>query len=178
MVGLEERLHQHEPLFGGWYLCGEIGSGSYGRVYRVENRDMFGTAFSSALKAVEILPDSAMAGTPDQIQKLVQENYLEEAELLGALRGMSNIVNMEDRALLEIRENGRLVGYDLLIRMELLDSIRDLLRKGDKSLYENEEARRLGMDICRALVQCHQRNILHRDINPNNIFALSAEIIK
>lgn len=170
MLGLEERLHQYEPLFGGWYLCGEIGSGSYGRVYRVEYRDAFGTVFSSALKAIEILPDGAMVDNPQRLQELVKEDYLGEVGLLSALRGVSNIVSMEDQAIMEIRENGRLVGYDLLIRMELLDSIGGLLRRGDAALHDMDEVRRLGTDICRALVRCHRANILHRDINPNNIF--------
>lgn len=56
MLGLEQRLHQYEPLFGGWYLRGEIGSGSYGRVYRVENQNLFGVTYTAALKAIEILP--------------------------------------------------------------------------------------------------------------------------
>ena len=54
MLGLEQRLHQYEPLFGGWYLRGEIGSGSYGRVYRVENQNLFGVTYTAALKAIEI----------------------------------------------------------------------------------------------------------------------------
>lgn len=170
MLGLEERLHQYEPLFGGWHLCGEIGNGSYGRVYRVEYRDPFGTVFSSALKAIEILPEGAMADQPKRLEQMMQTDYMGEVGLLSALRGVSNIVSMEDQAIMEIRENGRLVGYDLLIRMELLDSLGDLLRRGDAKLHTPQEVQRLGIDICRALVRCHQIHILHRDINPNNIF--------
>ena len=39
---MEERLHSYEPLFGGWRLQGEIGSGSYARVYRVTHSNSFG----------------------------------------------------------------------------------------------------------------------------------------
>ena len=48
---------------------------------------------------------------------------MSEVETLAQLRGLSNVVNMDDHAVFEIRENGRLVGYDLLIRMELLENV-------------------------------------------------------
>lgn len=48
---------------------------------------------------------------------------MSEVETLAQLRGLSNVVHMDDHAVFEIRENGRLVGYDLLIRMELLENV-------------------------------------------------------
>lgn len=70
MLGLEQRLHQYEPLFGGWYLRGEIGSGSYGRVYRVENQNLFGVTYTAALKAIEILPDDKdLLDAPEHLQQ-------------------------------------------------------------------------------------------------------------
>ena len=57
---MEERLHSYEPLFGGWRLQGEIGSGSYARVYRVTHSNSFGLEFQSALKVIEIIPEGKM----------------------------------------------------------------------------------------------------------------------
>ena len=58
--------------------------------------------------------------------------------------------------------------YDLLIRMELLNNLRDEIRKGRH--YNEPEIIKIGKDICHALVACHQNKILHRDIKPENIF--------
>ncbi|MDO4287154.1 MAG: leucine-rich repeat protein [Eubacteriales bacterium] len=170
MPGLEERLHQHEPLFGGWYLRGEIGSGSYGRVYRVEYQDLFGTVSTAAIKAIEILPDHKLAATPDKLKQLAYEAAMSEVETLRRLRGLSNVVNMDDHAIFEIIEDGRVVGYDLLIRMELLQNVGRIMRRNGGRLQSVEEAKKLGKDICCGLIRCHQCDILHRDINPNNIF--------
>ncbi|MDO4173769.1 MAG: leucine-rich repeat protein [Eubacteriales bacterium] len=170
MPGLEERLHQYEPLFGGWYLRGEIGSGSYGRVYRAEYRDLFGTVETAAIKAVEILPDHALATTPDKLKQLAYEAAMSEVETLRCLRGLSNVVNMDDHAVFEIVEDGRVIGYDLVIRMELLQNVGQMIRRNGGRLQSVEQAKQLGKDICCGLIRCHACDILHRDINPNNIF--------
>ena len=170
MQGLEERLHQHEPLFGGWYLRGEIGSGSYGRVYRVECQDLFGMVSTAALKAVEILPEHTLAGSSEELRQLAYDAAMSEVETLYRLRGLSHVVSMDDHAVFEIVEDGVVVGYDLVIRMELLHNVGQQMRRNGGKLQSAEEARKLGKDICRGLIYCHQSDILHRDINPNNIF--------
>lgn len=74
MLGLEQRLHGYEPLFGSWHVCGEIGSGNFGRVYRVETRDLFGGVHTAALKVVEILPDRTLADTPERVRALAKKH--------------------------------------------------------------------------------------------------------
>lgn len=170
MQGLEERLHQHEPLFGSWYLHGEIGSGSYGRVYRVECRDLFGMVSTAALKAVEIVPEHTLAGSPEELRQLAYDAAMSEVETLYRMRGLSHVVSMDDHAVFEIIEDGVVIGYDLVIRMELLHNVGHQMRRNGGKLQSTAEARKLGMDICRGLIYCHQSDILHRDINPNNIF--------
>lgn len=166
---MEERLHSYEPLFGGWRLQGEIGSGSYARVYRVSHSNSFGLEFQSALKAIEIIPEGKMEN-PDSLRQLVRDQYIGEVNLLGAMRGISNIVSYEDHAIMEIMDGDRLIGYDLLIRMELLQSLEEVLCDGDAGIKTTAGVRRIGMDLCRGLARCHRVGILHRDIKPKNIF--------
>lgn len=170
MLGLEQRLHTYEPLFGSWHICGEIGHGNFGRVYRMEMQDSFGEVYAAALKVVEILPDRMLADTPERVHELAKKAYESEISTMYALRGMDRIVHIDDHAVRELHENGQLIGYDLLIRMELLESLGELLKRKEKKLYTAEEIRHIGMDLSRGLMCCHDRNILHRDINPNNIF--------
>lgn len=169
MVALEQRLRSYEPLFGGWTLQGEIGVGSYARVYRVVHRDPFGMVFESALKVIEIIPEGTMENAAN-LEALVREQYINEVNLLGQLRGISNIVSYEDHAIEEIREQGKLIGYDLLIRMELLTSLEETLRHNGSAVQTESGIRKIGMDLCRGLSRCHRVGILHRDIKPKNIF--------
>lgn len=170
MRTLEERLHSYEPLFGSWALQGEIGSGSYARVYRVVHRDQFGMVLESALKAIEIIPEGTIENVKN-LEALVRDQYVGEVNLMGAMRGISNIVSYEDHAIMKIVENGKVIGYDLLIRMELLKSLDDILRSDEEHhLYTEDGVRKLGMDLCRGLSRCHRVGILHRDIKPKNIF--------
>ena len=54
----------------------------------------------------------------------------------------------------------------IYIRMELLTP----LKKMQKEIFTKEETViRLGMDICRALMLCEEKHIIHRDIKPQNI---------
>ena len=170
MLGMEQRLHQYEPLFGEWYIRGEIGSGGFGRVYRAEYRDAFGGVYASAIKLVEIIPEASVAKTSEEIFDMAKKAYESEIGTLQKLRGASNIVQMDDHAIKEIRENGKIVGYDLIIRMELLESLNHLLRQQETELLQPEEIQKLAKHLTYALVCCHSVNIMHRDINPGNIF--------
>lgn len=163
-MGMKERLKQAEPLFGAWHVGDEIGGGSYGRVYRLERQDAFGTIYISALKAVEILSDPS-ENTLDKINR----EYMSEVRSMDQLRGAANIAYLEDHDLLEIHENGRLIGYDLLIRMEYLTSLTVLMRDQDEKLQSSAEWKKLGMDVCRGLMCCEAIQFMHRDIKPGNL---------
>ena len=170
MLGIEERLRQYQPLFGEWYIRKEIGSGGFGRVYRAEDRDVFGGIYTSAVKVVEIIPDTSVVRTAAEILDIAKDAYMSEVSTLQKLHGVSYIVQIYDHDIKAIRENGQVIGYDLIIRMELLDNLKDLLREKEKEMLQPEEIFRLAKQLTCALVSCHGANIMHRDINPGNIF--------
>ena len=81
-----------------------------------------------------------------------------------SFKGSANIVNVEDYKVI-VKADG--VGWDIYIRMELLTPLNTYIK--DRILTEKDVIR-LGCDICSALERCAMRNVIHRDIKPDNIF--------
>ena len=81
------------------------------------------------------------------------------------MQGTANIVRIEDYCAKKKGEDE--IGFDLYIRMELLHPIAS--GRKIKSEFETDEVIKLGIDICNALEECHSKNILHRDVKPQNI---------
>ena len=169
-----EYYKRYEPFFGSWHIKRFIGAGSYGKVFEIERRD-FDMVFTGALKAITIPADKSeyeqvleagmdREGASTYFRDYVQELNREIA-LMSRLKGHSNIVSYEDHQIIP-HEDG--IGWDILIRMELLKPINDALRQ-NKS-FTRAEVIRLGTDLCRALEVCGQYNIIHRGIKPANIF--------
>ena len=168
-----EEYRKYEPIFGSWYLSRLLGKGSFGKVFEI-TREEFGTTYRSALKIISIPQDDddvkARMTEANDIQTVSEyyEGILREIttenEIMAQLKGNSNIVSYEDHQIIP-HEDG--IGYDILIRMELLTPLID--RMVEKRLDEKEVVK-LGVDICKALEVCHKKNIIHRDIKPQNIF--------
>ena len=174
---------RYEPFFGEWHIKRFLGAGSYGRVFEIERRDAFDTVYAGALKAItipsspseleEILADGMdMNGASTYFRDYVKELNREIA-LMSKLKGHSNIVSYEDHKMFQ-HEDG--VGWDILIRMELLTPITSLLR--ESHTFPRRKVIQLGIDLCRALEICQRYNIIHRDIKPANIFLSDTEDFK
>lgn len=164
---------KYEPIFGAWYLNRLIGKGSFGKVYEI-TREEFGTTYKAALKVISVpqdeddvkakLSEGTDIGTICEYYEGILKEIINENKIMSRLKGNSNIVSYEDHQIIEHEDS---VGYDILIRMELLTPL--LNRMLEKRLSE-EEVVHLGIDICKALEVCHGKNIIHRDIKPQNIF--------
>ena len=164
---------KYEPLFGAWHITEQIGEGSYGRVYIIERHEL-GQTYRSALKAITV------PGSQDEIRssmsdgmtledvtgyyKNVANNIINEFILMSKLKGNSHIVSYEDHMIIEHEDD---IGWDILIRMELLTPLVELTLQ---SQMEENEVIKLGVDLCKALELCRMYDIIHRDIKPENIF--------
>ena len=166
-------IKQYEPLWGAWYVDSFIGEGSYGKVYRVR-REEFGKTYYSAVKIISIPQSQAdvrallgegmdEASSRSYFHAFVADIVL-EIDLMSEFRGNSNIVSFEDHKVIE--KTGE-IGWDILIRMELLTSLSDYVM--DRP-FSQEEIIKLGVHICRALELCAIKKTIHRDIKPDNIF--------
>lgn len=157
-----------------WQIEGKpLGKGSFGVVYKAVRRD-HGVESYAAIKVISIPTDPSevdslrsegldMNATRTYLQGIVND-FVSEIQLMESLKGVQNIVSVEDYKVVE--KTGE-IGWDIYIRMELLTSFNAYIC--DKKLTEKEVIK-LGCDICTALEICAKRNIIHRDIKPENIF--------
>ena len=165
---------QYEPIDGKWYITKELGSGSYGTVFEIQRKDF--PEMKSALKIISV------PSTQNEVRSYKEENYdlddesvtsyfygfveefIKEFKLMSQLKGNSNIVSYEDH---DIKKHETGIGWDILIRMELLTPLGKYLSDNKP---DQDTAIKLGIDICKALEVCQKYNIIHRDIKPSNIF--------
>ncbi len=168
-----EIIRRFEPLFGDWYAESLVGVGSFGRVYKAY-REEFGERYYSAIKYISIPADEYEVtslrddGMDDEsittYYTALAKDVAAETRLMSKLKGYSNIVSYEDSRVVP-KANG--FGYDVFIRMELLESLSERTRKVSLS---QDDVISLGIDICTALEVCGEYGIIHRDIKPDNIF--------
>ena len=158
--------------WSGWKIVKYLGGGAYGKVYEIE-RNNSGIQEKAAVKIVsrpkeesELEVDYQNGYDRESIAvkytEILQE-YKNEYKLMKELQGQSNIVSCDDFA---IEENPDGIGGKIYIRMELLTPLQKVTKE---RLLSEEEVIKLGKDICKALILCESRNIIHRDIKPDNI---------
>ena len=159
-----------DTVLDGWQLQRQIGAGSYGKVFEAIHQDStFGKTYHAAMKIITVTADAETvdgwneAGVADYTRSVVDE-MLREIDLMYRLKGHTNIVSYEGHAIVP-HDDG--VGWDIIIRMELLIPLRQFMKQNPLT---QRELIRMGMDICKALELCQKYNIVHRDIKPENIF--------
>ena len=160
-------------VLDGWNITRLLGEGSYGKVFEIE-RSEFGQTYRAALKVITVPQSSAevrsvisegmSVSQAEAYFHGIVEELMHEFSIMFRLKGTANIVSCEDLRVLEHPDG---IGWDILIRMELLHPLLPYV-------YQHPMARRdiirLGIDICKALELCQRYNIIHRDIKPENIF--------
>lgn len=166
-------MYNLEKVWPKWNIVRTIGEGSFGKVFEI-SRNEYGIEEHSALKVISIpqsdgevqsLKNDGMtdADTTEYFKGIVND-FVQEIQLMSKLKGNSNIVAYEDFAVVEKTDG---IGFEILIRMELLTGFPNYVRGSKFRVYDVIQ---LGIDMCRALETCRDLNIVHRDIKPDNIF--------
>lgn len=163
----------------GWETEAKLGKGAFGTVYKIR-RTMLGLNETRALKIISIPRDS---GELDSLRELgLNDNSIrlsleerakriaEEYRVMQLVRENPNIVQCFD---LLCEQTGN-VGWVIKIQMELLTPVSKALEK----LQSEEQTIQLGKDICNALISCHEKKIIHRDIKPQNILVSNENVFK
>lgn len=155
-----------------WKIVRRLGGGGFGTVYEIE-RDFYGEEELAAMKVIRIpkeesdLDDDYNSGmTEEEVREkytYIQNYFSKEYQLMLEFKGHSNIVNCHD---FSVVPNPDGPGCALYIRMELLKPLKEVLKT---ETFSEARIVQLGIDICRALEICERRDVIHRDIKPDNI---------
>lgn len=156
-----------------WKIVELIGEGAYGKVFKIEKTN-YGITTYSALKVIRV-PQSpadirtALSEGMDEktvtsyFQGFVDE-IVKEIAIMATVKSHPNIVSYEDH---KVFEDAGGIGWDILIRMELLTPFLDYIINHP---LEEKEVLRLGIELSSALAFCQKKGLIHRDIKPENIF--------
>ena len=165
---------KYEPIFGSWHIVKLLGEGNFGKVFEIERQD-FGETYKAALKVITVPQNesevkSVMASGMDSADvteyfESVVKDTVSEFVQMSKLKGNSHIVSYEDHQV--IPHDDKRIGWDILIRMELLTPLLDYSQNSELT---RKDIMKLGIDMCHALELCQKHNIIHRDIKPENIF--------
>jgi hypothetical protein len=128
-----------------------IGMGGMGKVYLAEH-----VALGKRV-AVKVL-NLAYTHRPDQVKR-----FLREAQAASTI-GHENVIDITDF--------GEMANGSVFFAMEHLqgDDLGKLLKKHGALIWPR--ARRILLQICRALQAAHARGIIHRDMKPENCFII------
>ena len=162
-----------DSVFNDWVITREIGEGATGKVFEIKKNDAMVSA-KSALKIIRI-PKSAsdvravMNEGMDEVSvtqyfREFVEEILREIRIMVSLKDHPNIVAYEDHCVLS---HGDGVGWDILIKMELLTPLADWQYNHP---LDEETVIRLGCEISSALAYAMDSGLVHRDVKLENIF--------
>lgn len=160
-------------VFNDWQIIREIGEGSFGKVFEIQKTD-YGVTTRSALKVVRV-PKSqsdiraALADGMDEKSVTTYfrgfvEEIVKEIAIMSSLKSHPGIVSCEDH---KVIEHAGQIGWDILIRMELLQSLNDYQLS---HTMDEATVRQMALDLTGALAFCQKKALIHRDIKPENIF--------
>ena len=170
-----------EFFSGAWKELESIGEGSYGKVYKAKKEE-FGIISYSAIKQIEIPKNASEINflrkegmSQKDITVYLEETvskWVEEIKFMSSFKDSENVVTIEDY---EILPKNKEIGWIINIKMELLTNLEDYI-------YENnitdKEILKMAIDVCKALEDCENYQIVHRDIKPENIFVNSKGVYK
>ncbi|MDD6326241.1 MAG: protein kinase [Lachnospiraceae bacterium] len=146
------RYQTGDIVLEGWKIVKRTGAGVSSEIYEIQKEGADGIE-KAALKVIR-LPQNVV----------VAEALREEVRMMEAFRECPQIVGAQECRAVNDLENGQ---TDVLIRMELLMPFEDYQSKHDLT---EVEIHRMAVQLARALVFLEERNVIHCNIRPQNLF--------
>ena len=170
-------------VWSDWSITEKLGEGSFGQVFRAR-KERFGVTQEAAIKVVRIPGDDVelkrvQSGYGLNEQELKEYFYPEveklkkEIVLMQELGEDSHIVRILDFEIIDAPD--AIVGWYILIRMELLECLENYIKRADITVADVVA---IGEDVLTSLEVCEERNIIHRDIKPANLFRSDKGVYK
>ena len=160
-------------MFNDWIITRELGEGATGKVFEIQKNDHSISA-KAALKVIripksvsdvqEIMSEGMDEVSVTQYFRGFVDEILREIRIMISLKDHPNIVAYEDHL---VREHEEEIGWDILIKMELLTP---LSRWMTEHPVDERTVIRLGCEISSALAYATDGGLVHRDVKPENIF--------
>lgn len=158
----------------GWKTDLFLGSGEFGRVYKISREDSHLSEESMAVKIIRV------PNNDDEIRWLVQDLFDEKSVREHYGDTVEKLLDVSHKIML-CNWNGHIlkydgydairhddgIGWDVFIRMELLPNIR---KKLETASFNETQIIKLGKDLCSALITYEEQGLLHGNIKPSNIF--------
>lgn len=153
---------------GKYQIISVLGQGGFGITYLAKHK-VFGEV---ALKELFLNSGSALCSRENTTQRHViphfksaqfeifKQRFLEEAKTLYNLRGVKGVVNVQDI----FEENGT-----VYFSMEYLNGTRLSDYVKARTRIPEPEGLEIVKSLARSLMAIHDKNVLHRDIKPDNI---------
>jgi len=158
-----------QPIFERWDLIELIGKGRYGTVYKAKDLQ------TGEIVAVKImsLPNEEMenyarseyGNNENDIANFVgevAENFGNEIESMKKLSSVPYIVKLYDNRLIQ-----KGINHDIIMVMEYAIPMKKYFLDKDLTV---RDVLRIGSHIACGLMECEQKNIIHRDIKEDNLF--------
>ena len=173
----ELRFFDHGRFNGNSPKAALLGKGASGYVYSLKRSD--GDAHPLAVKIIPIPrdDDSKFNNLTEEKRRLRIEreisNVREEIKIMKKLEGDSHICYFSDSRIVQRSDP---YGYDAMIFMDQLISLRDYLRANATGISNRDYGiivLNIWKDISAALSVCESNSILHLDVKPDNIFYAS-----
>ncbi len=164
--------------FPGWETVRLIGRGSTGEVYEIRRN----TAAGPERAALRVIPvsmgaDGARPGGDDNSEggtialRSRLRYILAQCAQMQALGKCGNIATWAEADYVR-QENGS--GWNVLVKMELLTPLAEAI----PAEPDEKTVVKLGKDLCAALQACEKQGIVHRDVQPGNIFVSASGAYK
>lgn len=176
-----ERLSAYH-LWGKGQIGDYIDRGGFGRVYDLHGLHEDGTVDALKIVTIEYTKEAEEKGEDKQKYLLNGlRGTLDEVHRMMELEKLEHFVSIYGYEDYPIREDGELVGYDILIWMEKLTVLTKYIEQRQKKNIPVTERDflQIGMDVCAGLQEANRlvqqrekryAEFIHRDIKPENIF--------